>query len=127
MSGQVPPSTRAKAPARLLSKKRSVNQAANLYERFTGHDAEIVDDIELPPIPSALAVIGMLDGVLYTTKRDGKIERYKHEFADDDRPLLAVSPNGRALYLIGGRYVFTERGIVDMSDEKNLPAKFRRR
>ena len=61
--------------------------------------------------------IGECDGVLYTTVRDGKIEHYIHEFADSDKPMLAVSPNGRQLILIGGRYKFTERGIVDTSDK----------
>lgn len=123
MSGNVPPSSRAGTkPVR----GKAVNRAADLYERFTGHDAEIIGEVSLPPTPRAVCVIGVLDGVLYTTVRDGVTEHYKHDFAAQDRPLLAVSPDGKSLHLIGGRYVFTERGIVDMSDRKNLPARYRR-
>lgn len=119
MSGNVPPSSRA-------GQRRHANRAADLYERFTGHDAEIIGHVNLPPTPPAVCVIGLLDGVLYETVRDGRTEKYKHEFAAGDRPLLAVSPDGKSLHLIGGRYVFTERGIVDLSDRKNLPARYRK-
>ena len=119
MSGNVPPSSRAGA-------RRAKSRAADLYERFTGHDAEVIGEVTIPPPPREVCVIGTLDGVLYTTVRDGRTEHYKHEFALKDRPLLAVSPDGKSLHLIGGRYVFTERGIVDMSDRKNLPARYRR-
>ena len=70
-------------------------------------------------------VIGECDGVLYTTVRDGVTERYIHEFASGDKPLLCVSPNGKQMLFVGGRYVFTERGIVDLSDKKNLPKGYR--
>ena len=61
-------------------------------------------------------VVGTCDGVLYTTVRDGRKEKYIHKFKADDAPLLVVSPDGRQLMLIGGRFRFTERGIVDRSD-----------
>ncbi len=51
-----------------------------------------------------------------TTRSGGKIEKYVHEFKAQDRPMLVVSPDGRQLMLIGGRFRFTERGIVDDSD-----------
>ncbi len=122
MSGQVPPSSRAGKSRRIRSE---ADRAADLVERFKGHDAEILGRVELPEIPSHLAVIGELDGVLYTTQRDGVIEKYIHKFASKDKGLLCVSPDGRQLFIIGGRYVFTERGIVDLSDRKNLPRGFR--
>ena len=65
------------------------------------------------------------DGVLYTTTRDGREEKYVHEFRKRDKPLLCVSPDGEQLFIVAGRYVFTERGIVDRSDKKNLPARLR--
>jgi hypothetical protein len=122
MSGKVPPSSRAG-----LSRKTrgQAEKAADLYERFTGHDAEIAGTVTVPALPSTVAVIGPCDGILYTTVRDGKTEKYIHKFKAADRPLLCVSPNGRQILFVGGRYVFTERGIVDLSDKKNLPAKYR--
>lgn len=58
-------------------------------------------------------IIGECDGLLYTTERDGKIEKYIHRFKKSSRPLLVSSYDGSALYIVGGRYKFTERGIVD--------------
>jgi hypothetical protein len=125
MSGQVPPSSRAGKSRRQI--RSEADRAADLVERFKGHDAEVLGKVTLPPIPSHLAVIGELDGVLYTTQRDGVIEKYIHKFAAGDKPLLCVAPDGSQLHLVGGRYVFTERGIVDLSDRKNLPKGYRRK
>jgi hypothetical protein len=57
--------------------------------------------------------VGLCDGILYTTVRDGKIEHYIHEFKKQARPILVSNYNGDSLYLIEGHYNFTERGIVD--------------
>ncbi len=124
MSGRVPPSSRAGQTRRaaLLSERE---RAEDLFERFTGHDAEPIARVRLPPLPEHMAVIGELDGVLYTTTRDGREEKYVHEFRKRDKPLLCVSPDGEQLFIVAGRYVFTERGIVDRSDKKNLPARLR--
>jgi hypothetical protein len=125
MSGSVPPSSRARgrnvrrrAPAR-----GDVDRAADLYERFTGHDPRELGTVNVPELPRVAAVVGECDGVLYTTVRDGKTERYIHEFAARDRPLLCVSPDGRQILLVGGRYRFTEAGIVDASDKKHRHLK----
>lgn len=120
MSGRVPPSSRAGRAAR---RSGDIGRAANLYERFSGHDPEELGTIEVPPLPGVVAIIGELDGVMYTTVRDGVKEKYIHKFRAADKPLLCVSPDGRQLLCVGGRYVFTERGIVDLSDKKNLPAR----
>jgi hypothetical protein len=103
-----------KAPASVATAAR---RAALIYERFTGHYADEARRVTVP-VPKAAAEIGTCDGILYTTVRDGKTEHYKHEFAAHDKPLLAVSPDGRQLLLIGGHYRFTARGIVDRSDRK---------
>lgn len=120
MSGRVPPSSRAKSRGYSADE---VGRAVRLYERFTGHDAEELGVFQLPDLPSTATVIGECDGVLYTTVRDGKTERYIHEFRARDKPLLCVSPDGRQLILVGGRYVFTEKGIVDKSDRQNYPRR----
>ena len=119
MSGGVPPSSRARTRRRNPAPGGDVARAADLYERFTGHDPEELGTVKVPPLPKVAAVVGECDGVLYTTVRDGKAERYIHEFAKKDRPLLCVSPDGRQILLVGGRYRFTEAGIVDASDKKH--------
>jgi hypothetical protein len=128
MSGKVPPSSRAdRARAFARARSGSVRKAAALYEAFTGHDPEEIGFVPAPEAPEAVAVIGECDFIGYTTVRDGALEKYIHTFAKNDKPLLCVDPDGRQLLLVGGRYVFTERGIVDLSDTKNLPAELRNR
>jgi hypothetical protein len=110
----VPPSSRAGLKRRVTS---DVQRAANLYERFSGHEAESIGKIKVKPFPKVAVAVGEIDGILYSTVRDGKLEKYIHKFHQADKPLFAVSPDGKQLFLIGGYYTFTERGIVDRNDK----------
>ena len=101
MSGKVPPSSKAR-----------IKRAATLYEEFTGHDAVECGTVDMPE-HDVVAVIGELDGVLYTTIRDGVKESYIHEFKKSSRPLLCVSEDGKQLYIVGGQYIFKDTGIND--------------
>lgn len=98
------------------SVKAAALRAARQFEDFTGHPGKTIARIEKPVYPDAVSVIGECDGVLYTTVRDGEKEAYIHRFRKTSRPLLCVSPDGKTLYLLGGAYRFTERGIVDTND-----------
>jgi hypothetical protein len=93
-------------------KNQKVKKAAQLFEDFTGHKPGHVDELRLKTHDVALK-IGQVDGILYTTIRDGKTERYIHRFKKKSRPLLAASYDGQQLYILGGEYAFTDRGIVD--------------
>lgn len=95
-----------------LSSKAEISAAADLYEQFSGHDAGYYQRIKVSPIKTALHV-GECDGILYSTVRDGKTEHYIHRFKKSARPLMVASHDGRQIGLVGGRYSFTERGIVD--------------
>lgn len=88
-------------------------KAAKLYENFTGHDGEVIARVKPPKLPKSVAVIGEIDGLMYTTVRDGVHEKYIHKFRKSARPLFCVSPDGKQIFLLGGSYEFTERGIVD--------------
>lgn len=111
-----PAAKRAKNPAtKLPAKSADVRGAARKYLDFTGHAPGVIGEVDIK-IPKAVAVIGTCDGILYTTVRDGKTERYIHEFKAADRPAFTVTPDGRGIFLVGGRYDFTDRGIVDASD-----------
>jgi len=57
--------------------------------------------------------VGKIDGLLYTTVRDGKTEKYVHRFRRKSRPLLAASHDGTELRILGGEFEFNEAGIVD--------------
>jgi hypothetical protein len=83
-----------------------------LYEDFSGHQPEFATKVKLR-VPKTGLVVGELDGVLYTTVRDGETESYIHKFKKRSRPLLVSSHDGQTLHIIGGQYEFTERGIED--------------
>lgn len=89
-----------------------VEAAAKLYVQFRGEEPEQIESVRLLVSPVML-LIGELDGVLYTTRREGKKESYVHKFKPKSRPLLASSHDGKQLYILGGEYSFTELGIID--------------
>jgi hypothetical protein len=95
---------------------RKVAQARKLYEKFTGDEASAVGSVEVSDTPKVGVLIGQIDGVLYTTVREGVTEKYIHKFKKSARPMFVVSPDGKQLFMVGGRYDFTERGIVDKED-----------
>lgn len=90
----------------------SVNASRRRYENFRGETPGSVRPVAVK-VPRSALTVGELDGVLYTTTRDGKSESYVHKFRKKSRPLLAASDDGASLHIVGGRYEFTERGIVD--------------
>jgi len=89
-----------------------IQEAAERFADFTGHEVDYIDTVQINSIDVAFKV-GMCDGILYTTVRDGKTERYIHEFKKTARPILASNYNGTQLLLLKGKFRFTERGIVD--------------
>jgi hypothetical protein len=89
-----------------------LKRAAHLLKDFSGHSPSEILRLQHDPISKGL-VIGTLDAVPYTTVRDGKTEHYIHEFKKTARPLLIASSDGRRLGIVGGRFQFTEAGIVD--------------
>lgn len=118
MSGGVPPSSRARGRVRRNPRATELQRAVELYESFSGNEVEVIGKAWIPPTTAVGVVIGTLDGVLYTTNRDGVTEKYIHQFKARDKPALVVSPDGSQMWIVGGNYDFTERGIVDGSDAK---------
>lgn len=112
----VPKSSRA---GRRLPAGDDVAQAADLYSRFSGHEPESIGKVKAPARLKTAIAIGECDGILYTTVRDNRVEKYIHKFRAKDKPLLTVAPDGSQIVLVGGNYTFTERGIIDHSDTKN--------
>lgn len=91
---------------------KKINAAIDLFKDFTGENPEYLDRVNLPVDTVAMA-IGHCDGIMYETVRDGQRESYIHKFKKGSRPVLAVSSDGSQLYLLGGAYNFTDRGIED--------------
>lgn len=105
--------TPKKNPVPPSSVARQIKEAGALFQEFTGHDADYYDTVPYEPVKVGLKV-GTVDAILYTTVRDGIMEHYKHDFRKSSRPTLVASHNGKALALVGGKYRFTDRGIVDI-------------
>ncbi len=103
-------------PPSSASRQRQVDDAADLYKRFSGHTAEQIGEIDKPEFPDALICVGTIDFIGYTTTRDSVVEKYIHTFKAKSRPLFCVSPDGKQIVIVGGQYDFTERGIVDRTN-----------
>lgn len=96
----------------LKMSQKKIFKAVKLYQDFSGHKPEFIDTIQYPN-HNVLMAIGHCNGIMYETVRDGKKERYIHKFKKGSRPVLAVSHDGKQLYLIAGSYRFTDAGIED--------------
>lgn len=83
-----------------------------MFEAFTGHEARTVDVVQLPDY-DAFAKIGEVTCLGYKTRRDGKTEFYRHDFAPKSRPAFCVSHDGQQIKIVGGRYLFKDSGIND--------------
>lgn len=105
----VPPSSRA---GRKLPANDNVKKAGDLYSRFSGHAPQKkARKVNVPD--RAYLRVGTVDGILYTTNRDGAVEQYIHHFRPASRPELLVSHDGKEARTHGGKFTFTERGFVD--------------
>lgn len=89
----------------------NLRKAAKLYADFTGAEEYEIVEIPVKTLPREGLVFGECLVIGYKSMRDGK--PYVHEFRASSRPLLAASHDGKQVVIVGGRYAFTDRGIVD--------------
>lgn len=106
------PRRRNPSPRGAIEQDSELRQASRLLKDFSGHSPTEILRIDERPMRKGL-VIGELDGVLYTTVRDGKVEKYIHRFRKPSRPLLTARADGTQLGIVGGRFQMTEAGIED--------------
>lgn len=92
---------------------RGLDKARNAFRAFSGMEPANLIEVKAGPVPKMAWLLGELEEVLYNTKRDGKQERYLHPFKKSARPLLAVDAESGQLFLVGGDYTVTDRGITD--------------
>ncbi len=99
----------------MTRKRGSLEKATRAFEDFTGHKGADVVRVNARNLKEgeALTVIGSLVAVAYEATRDGETAHYEHEFRESSRPVLAVSADGKQLYVLAGAYKFTHRGIED--------------
>lgn len=92
--------------------RAEIAAASSLLESFSGKEAQRIIDVKFPKVPRVGLVFGELIEVGYRSRRDGQL--YRHTFRlKKSRPLLAASSDGKSVYIVGGRYAFTDRGIED--------------
>lgn len=103
---------RKRNPVAAPTREQKVQGAMRLFERFRLQEPQYVDEVAAPVCDVAM-VIGHCDAVQYSTVRDGKKEYYQHDFSKKSRPILAASWDGKQLFILGGRYNFTQDGITD--------------
>lgn len=92
---------------------KAVRAAVALFMGFREKKPKRVKVVQVD-IPEAVAVIGHVTEICYRTTHGDETVYYRHPFQEGSRPLLCSSPDGRQLLLLGGRYEFGERGIVDI-------------
>lgn len=89
------------------------------WQGFTGRGYEgVVGGVEFET-PESLMLVGKLDAITYIAPRDmgeGEWTAFRHRFEEGDAPVLHFGDDGN-LYIVGGSYRFTQRGIVDDSDK----------
>lgn len=89
---------------------REIAQAARLFARFHGREVQPGEIVAIDSAPATALEIGQLAGIIYVAKGDGK--KYIHQFKTR-RPVLYASADGSQVYIVAGRYRFTDRGFVD--------------
>ncbi len=90
-----------------------VKKALKLYKEFREAKPQRAFKVDIE-VPTALMSMGNIRFIGYDTTRGGKTELYKHLFAPGSRPVLCADADNGQLFVIGGRYHVTPRGIVDI-------------
>lgn len=96
-------------------KRDEYQRAKRLLESFAERPTRKEFYVRVPKTPKVGVAFGTVLGIMYRT---GDGENFIHRFQAASRPLIVASPDGKQLYLIGGSYNFTERGIVDAPKRK---------
>lgn len=102
---------------KLRTRKRLI-RAAKLYKSFQLREPKRLIRMKIPALPTEALAIGKLVAVIYASDRDGTLKHYRHDFNSTSRPLLVASHDGKQLLIVGGRYRFTNRGIVDQRQRR---------
>lgn len=93
----------------MTERTKRLKRANRLYRAFheqPPREHEIIrlnNDVQL-------VAIGECTRISYLTPENVE---YMHKFKKKSRPMLAVSDDGKQLYLVKGKYRFTDRGIED--------------
>lgn len=87
--------------------------ATDLYTGFHGEPPKKFTPRTFDDMPDEIWQQGDVVAIAYKTRRDGKTVVFEHEFRPKSRPKLCISPDGKRIFLIDGKYKVTDRGIED--------------
>lgn len=92
----------------------NTRRAAQAFADFTGRKPVTAKTARLDDRDVTGWGMGPVVGIAYEAKRDGVTKQYFHEFKKTARPNLVSRDDGKQLYIEGGKYKVTDRGIEDM-------------
>lgn len=98
-------------PKRLRVSAAALAKGAAQFKRFQGRPATRGARVSVPDPPAVVVYLGELVQVNYRTRKgkNGTVEYY-HRFTKP-LPILVSDPKGKHLYVVGGRFKITDRGI----------------
>lgn len=87
-----------------------VKRAVALYKAFFGRAPSVQEVVTVTcPDGADAIVIGRVKSVVYHPTQGSR--PLEHEFSKRNPPMLAVTANGRQIFVLGGAYQFTSRGF----------------
>ena len=94
------------------ARRGPVKRGCALFEKFHRYDADRVVRRRLRRrIPRVLVRLGRLKAVVYTSDKGSTDRPLTYIHFMERQPLLTCDTRGRQLYIVGGRYRVTERGL----------------
>lgn len=97
------------------SKKLAIAQSK--FSNFTGKQKTKITSLHVENADVAYQ-LGIVKGIIYEAEIDGEKNDYIHKFNKASAPLLVVSFDGKQLYILGGEYIVTNRGIENTAKGK---------
>lgn len=90
-----------------------LRRAIGLYRAFRESEPKRARRVHMR-LPKAVARVGTVEFIGYMTTHHGRVTLYVHDFAPGSRPALYAGTHRNQLYMFGGRFKVTGRGITDM-------------
>lgn len=94
--------------------EQQFEQARRLFKSFHEREPDIkageIISVGGLVVPTVALEVGRLDAVMYEAIGDGKL--YKHDFTRNRSPRLYSNAAANQLYILGGIYRFSDRGIL---------------
>lgn len=94
-------------------KRADLEKAKRLYRDFREAEPRRARVVKIT-LPKVAMVMGHVRAIEYDTTHRGKTHLYKHTWAAGSRPMLVAGKGRNQLFLVGGRFHVTARGIVDL-------------